>query len=293
MDLIGTLLKELNSQRKEEIHRLNSLSTDEFCKRAGRKLLVVDTLKILHHQFANEIVSILRSDNKTGKQTVLILPYGPTGQYPILLDLMSQEKISMKNAVLFFMDEYADDRGSALSLSHPLSFRGGMQWFWDSLDPELRPMPSNVIFPDEDNASEIQQLIEQYGGVDTCFAGVGIHGHLAFNEPQPGVRKTEPRLTHLNCFTVAMNAIRTGVGGDIANFPDKAWTLGMKQCLGARKIRIYCRNDIAGLQWANTILRLAVLGKPGDDFPVTWIRNHSDWQVVTDRNTAASPQNLL
>jgi glucosamine-6-phosphate deaminase len=150
-----------------------------------------------------------------------------------------------------------------------------------------------VIFPNEKNIKEIPGLIKKAGGVETCFAGVGIHGHLAFNEPQSGVQDTEPRLTQLNPFTVTMNAIRAGVGGDIKNFPDRAWTLGMKQCLGARRIRVYCRNDVAGLQWANTVLRLAVLGKPGDDYPVTWIRNHSDWKVITDRDTAASPQNLL
>ena len=42
-----------------------------------------------------------------------------------------------------------------------------------------------------------------------------------------------------------------------------------------------------------SVLRLAVLGEPGDDYPVTWIRGHADWQVATDRNTAGRPQHIL
>ena len=35
----------------------------------------------------------------------------------------------------------------------------------------------------------------------------------------------------------------------------------MRQILGARRIRLYCRNGIA-LDWANTVLRLALFGEP-------------------------------
>jgi hypothetical protein len=62
--------------------------------------------------------------------------------------------------------------------------------------------------------------------------------------------------------------------------------------LGAKRIRLYCRNGIS-LDWANTVLRLAVLGEPGDDYPVTYIREHSDYVVITDRDTARSPQFVL
>lgn len=102
-----------------------------------------------------------------------------------------------------------------------------------------------------------------------------------------------PRLVRFSEKTVIMNAIRSRVGGDLENFPRWAWTLGMKQCLSARRIQLYCRNDIDGLDWANTVLRLAVLGHPGDDYPVTWIREHGDWQIVTDRKTADPPPHAL
>ncbi len=63
----------------------------------------------------------------------------------------------------------------------------------------------------------------------------------------------------------------------------------MRQLLSARRIRLYCRNGI-DLDWANTILRIALFGKPGDDYPVTYIRDHRDYAIVTDEDTAKQPR---
>ncbi len=168
-----------------------------------------------------------------------------------------------------------------------------MRPVWESIRAEFRPDPSRVVFPLSSNLCRLKDMMTETGGIGTCYGGVGIHGHIAFNEPESGVRHTDPRVVDLNPYTVTMNAIRAGVGGDLENFPRRALTLGMNQCLGARRIRLYVRNDIPGLQWANTVLRLAVLGKLGPDYPVTYLREHPDWVVVADRNTAAPAEHPL
>ena len=140
-------------------------------------------------------------------------------------------------------------------------------------------------------ARTVMNEIERLGGIDTCYGGIGIHGHVAFNEPEPGVADSGPRIVQLNDFTVTMNAIRANVGGNLAAFPRKAATLGMRQILAARRIRLYCRNG-GPYDWANTVLRLALFGRPGDDHPVTHIRG-KDYVIVTDRDTAAVPKVVL
>ena len=92
-------------------------------------------------------------------------------------------------------------------------------------------------------------------------------------------------------YTITINALRAKIGGDTFNFPSEAFTLGMKQILSAKRIRLYCRSDI--LDWAKVVLRLALFGEPGDDFPVTYIRNHHDYIIITDEATLASPEILL
>ncbi|MBS3787604.1 hypothetical protein KGY79_05335 [Candidatus Bipolaricaulota bacterium] len=149
------------------------------------------------------------------------------------------------------------------------------------------------FFPAVDNLHDIPNMIEDLGGIDTCYGGIGIHGHVAFNEPEPKVQNTDPRLVYLNEYTVTINAIRANVGGNLVNFPNKALTIGMKQVLNSERVRLYCRNDITNKDWANTVLRLAVLGSPGEDYPVTFLTDHKNYKVITDKSTAQNSNHIL
>ena len=279
--------------RAEEICRLHQIPVDEMVTQADGRLVVVEALDDLHRHFARALADEIAENNQVGRPTVLILPVGPTGQYPLFVEMVNREGISLGDCTLFFMDENADLNGVEVAEDHPESFRGAMAPVWETIRPELRPDPSRVIFPLSSNLYRLEEMIATAEGIQTCYGGVGIHGHIAFNEPQPGVRHTGPRVVDLNAYTMTINAIRAGVGGDLENFPRRALTLGLAQCLGARRVRLYVRNDIPGIQWANTVLRLAVLGEPGWDYPVTYIREHPDWMVVTDRNTAAPAEHIL
>ena len=53
------------------------------------------------------------------------------------------------------------------------------------------------------------------------------------------------------------------------------------------------RNEYTDMDWANTVLRIAALGIPGDDYPVTHIRNHRNYIVATDRATATAPATII
>lgn len=274
--------------RAAEVRALNSLTRAELEARAGRHLTVVRDLDALHEHFAESVLATLRASREIGRSPALILPWGPIAQYPILSRLLAAAGTTLRGATLLFMDEYAGQDGRALPRSHPLSFRGEVGRWLRGLDPGLRPASEDLLFPDRGSAGRIERRIAEAGGVEVCYGGIGLHGHLAFNEPQPGVSRTGIRRVALNEFTRTINAIRAGVGGDLENFPRSAWTLGMRQCLGARRIELYCRSN-CGLDWAKTVLRLALLGRVADDYPVTWIQRHPNYRVVADRQTAEPP----
>lgn len=279
-------------ERKEEVKKLLNLSPEELVEKSKGHLIILENLQELHEHFARNIANEIKDNNKKNRNTRLILPVGPTGQYPILKDIINDEKISLKNCWFFFMDEYCDDNGIELSEEHPLSFKGTMKKiFFNHIDPELSIPSEQIIFPNHKNLYYLKELISKMG-IDTCYGGIGIHGHVAFNEPERNVGESNPRLVYLNEYTITMNAIRADVGGNIVNFPKKALTLGMKQILSANKIRLYCRND-GPYDWANTVLRIALFGRIGDDFPVTYIRTHKDWIIITDYNTAKKPKYII
>ena len=82
------------------------------------------------------------------------------------------------------MDEYLDDDNNFIAKNHPLSFRGFMENnFFKLLDHELSVKKTNIFFPDPKDFNQIEKLINEIGEVDICFGGIGINGHIAFNEP--------------------------------------------------------------------------------------------------------------
>ncbi len=277
--------------RKDEIHKLLSLSPEEVVERAGDTLIVCDSVEELHKQFAQDIFIEIQENNEKLLSTRMILPIGPIGQYPILAKMINENQLSLKSCTIFFMDEYADDEEKALPKEHPLSFKGiAYSLFFDQLESTLLPEPTRIHFPDENNIENLASMIKS-GGINTCYGGIGIHGHIAFNEPAMGVVHSNPHLVNLNTYTITINAIRAGVGGNIEGFPKLAYTIGMRQILTARKIRLYCRNGIS-FDWANTVLRLALFGLPGDDYPVTHIRDR-DYVIITDKDTLQTPKIIL
>jgi glucosamine-6-phosphate deaminase len=280
-------------KRHEEVRKLLKLSRRQMVDRAGKHLVIVKDIDALHQHFAEAIAAEIKANNAKNRTTRLILPVGPVGQYPILAELVNSQRISLKNCWFFMMDEHCDDRGVALAPDHPLSFRRTFnEAFCRHVQRNLMLPAKQLVFPDHRNLPTLKSKIAAVGGIDTCYGGIGIHGHVAYNEPAPNVRESDPRVVCLNDFTRTINAIRAEIGGNIECYPHKGITLGMRQILGARRIRLYCRNGIA-LDWANTVLRLALFGEPGDDYPVTYIRSHRNYVIVTDEDTACTPRILI
>ena len=276
--------------RPEEIRKILSMSSAAVRKKAGRYLSVLPDIDALHRHFADSITDEIVANNRKNLPTKLILPVGPVGQYPLLAERVNAEKISLKSCWFFMMDEHCDDDGNVVPPDHPLGFRFAFdREFTQRVGKSLMIPEEQLVFPDHRNLRNLKKKIAEVGGIDTTYGGIGIHGHIAYNEPEPNVRESDPRVVNLNDFTRTINAIRSEMGGNLENYPRRGITLGMRQLLGAKRIRLYCRNGM-DLDWANTVLRLAVLGGPGDDYPVTHIRDHQDYVVVTDEDTLRKPR---
>lgn len=279
--------------RQEEVRELLKLSVAEVRKKAEKHLEVLPNIQSVYQHCGDSIAEEIISNNRNNRTTKLILPVGPVGQYPILAEKVNAEKISLKNCWFFMMDEHCDDDGNTVAPDHPLGFRRSFdEAFTRHVEKSLMVPAEQLIFPDHQNVDTLKDKITAVGGIDTTYGGIGIHGHIAYNEPEPNVRESDPRVVQLNEFTRTINAIRSKVGGNLENYPRKGITLGMRQLLGAKRIRLYCRNGI-DLDWANTVLRLALFGNPGDDYPVTYIRNHQDYVVVTDEDTIRQPEIIV
>ena len=282
-----------HKERAREVRRILALEPDEVIKEAKGQLVVFDTLDEVYDYLAEEMVQEFEKAAKGDRIVSFIMPVGPTQPYRLMAEKINYRQISLKNVRFFFMDEYVDDEKDRLiPKSNPLSFRGQIgPLLFDRIRPDLLMPKSQIIFPTPENVKDLPKMIKDAGGIEVCYGGIGIHGHVAFNEPGPGVAKSNPRILDINDFTRTIDATRhPGVGGNLENFPRRAITMGVKQCIEARKILVMTRNETPFLNWANTIIRIAALGKPGDDYPVTHMRHHKNLRIVTDRNTLKKPK---
>lgn len=162
------------------------------------KVVVCGDAASLAQHMARTMLDEIVACQRAGRSATLIVPVGPVDQFPILAQQINQQRIDCRDVMLINMDEYLTDEGRWLPVSHPLSFRGYMdRRFYDLIDAELRPRPENRVFPDPDQPQLIETLIAQRGGVDACFGGIGINGHIAFNgRPSRGRMSASRRSRH-------------------------------------------------------------------------------------------------
>jgi glucosamine-6-phosphate deaminase len=235
----------------------------------------------------HEIVTARRA----GRAATLIVPVGPVDQFPVLAQAINDERIDCRDVMLINMDEYLTDDDRFVPLDHPLSFRGYMdRAFYELIDPALAPRPEHRVFPDPQDCAAVPRLIAARGGVDACFGGIGINGHIAFNEPpEPGVTMSveafadlPTRVLPLSRETRTINSVT--VGGEIGLIPQRAVTVGMKEILAARRLRFYCNRP-----WQSAVVRRVLHGPITAACPASLLRRHADAMISVADYVAAPP----
>ena len=245
----------------------------------------------LARRMAEDILAELTEAERTHSPVTLILPVGPVDQFPKLANLINEHRVDCYHAMFINMDEYLDGDDRWLPADHPLSFRGHMdRVFFNRIDPELAPPTKHRVFPDPADPEQIPRLIEERGGVDACFGGIGINGHIAFNEPpEPGepidtdaFAERPTRVLNLSRETKTINSVT--VGGGIEVVPPRAVTVGMKEILAARKLRLYCNRP-----WQSAVIRRALHGPITAACPSSLMRRHPDATVTLAEYVAEKP----
>ncbi len=160
------------------------------------------------------------------------------------------------------MDEYLAENGEWLPIEHPLSFRGHMRHsFLDLMDPELAPPTEQIIFPDPRDPEAVSRRIEELGGVDICYGGIGITGHIAFSEPpEPGVEISVE---------------------EFAALPTRVLEL-------ARETRLYCNRV-----WQRAIVRRVLHGPVTAQVPCSLVQRHPNASLTMTAEVAQPPRRRL
>ena len=270
----------------------------ELEKHPARKIpfrLVRDSA-VMGDLMARELVEAIRVAEKRGESFRAIIPCGPSCWYKPFSDLVNRERVSLKRFVVFHMDECLDWQGRELPRAHPYSFRGFMErHFYAPVDPELAVPEGNRHWPRADNVERIAAAVAA-APVELTYGGWGQDGHIAYNQARrhpysriglEDLAASTVRVQENNWDTVLALAQRT-FGTAWQFVPPLSVTLGLKECLSAKKVRLF--SDTGA--WKQTALRVALFSEPDPEYPITLLSRHPDALLTATLETATHPISL-
>lgn len=275
----------------DEILRLIALPLPALRRKARVSFRTLPSIPAVLDDMADAILAEVRAGSRKGRPVRLILPVGPVAHYRRVVEVSNREGLSWRQVHLFAMDEFLDWEGRPVPEDHPLSFAGFLRReLIGRLDRRLRPAADRLVVPHPFRIDEASERIRAVGGIDCCFGGIGYHGHIAFNEPPLSrwgrvsvleLRESRTRVLTLGDDSILVQSIGSA-GGCSAAIPPMAVTLGMRDILAARRIRLHC----AGGERHRTIFRVTVAGRVGIEHPSTLVQGHPDAEVVIDAASA-------
>lgn len=255
----------------------------------GIRLTTLSGEQEVYFDMAMNMVEEVVRNNRAGKSTVMIVPVGPTDQYPIFARIVNAMDISLKNVWFFNMDEYLITPEKRIDDDHFMSFHHRMKTeLYDRLSPDLTIPENQRFFPEPGQEAEYDRRMEQLGGVDLCLGGLGINGHIAFNEAPEADDPITPdefaalptRVLPITRETRTVNAIGYQ-RGDIHGMPEYCITVGMKQILASRRIYIALNRE-----WQHGIARRALLGPQDAHVPASLLQRHGNVDFVATESIA-------
>jgi len=241
---------------------------------------IFDDKKNAEFLIAKEIKKLIEKNNKKNKTTVLGLATGssPIGVYKSLIDFHKNEKLSFKNVVTFNLDEYY-----GLKKDHKQSYHHFMD---ENLFNHIDIKRTNINIPDgfidkkniDKYCKEYEKKIDSLGGIDIQILGIGVNGHIGFNEPGSNLNSIT-RLVKLDYQT--RNDARLDFNG-IKNVPTSAITMGIKTILNSKRIIL-----IAWGQGKSEAVRRAVELRKNIKIPASLLQSHDNTTFILDNLSSA------
>jgi glucosamine-6-phosphate deaminase len=211
---------------------------------------------------------------------VLGLPAGrtPVETYTEISRLHSVGEADFSQATAFLLDEFV-----GLDSSHAGSFRRFLTEHLLSginLDPN-RTYSLNGVAADLDVECErYEETIAAIGGLDLLLLGIGVNGHIGFNEPGDTLAARTHRVTLLETTRVE-NA--GPFGGVASRVPQAALSIGMGTILRAETIVMLA----TGERKASAVAGM-LRGSVTTTLPASFLQLHRRVEVYLDRAAAAA-----
>jgi glucosamine-6-phosphate deaminase len=222
------------------------------------------------------IISELLRDNPAA---VLGLASGqtPRAMYRELIREHRDNGLSFRDVTTFNLDEYV-----GIEPGSPQSYRAYMQReLFDHVDID----PANTFLPEcpagtdpRKVGSAYEARIARRGGIDLQLLGVGINGHIGFNEPASSLA-SRTRIKTLTRETIEANR---QYFDDPSEQPQLAVTMGIGSIMDARQVLLLATGESKA-----RAVRQLVEGPVSARCPASMLQMHERATVLLDTQAAA------
>ncbi len=183
--------------------------------------------------------------------------------YAELKKLLQENPLLLTKLKWMALDEYI-----GVPENHSSSFRSYL------LKHLVRPLhldENNLYLPSAHNKYE--ELIKQMGGIQLQLLGVGVNGHIGFNEPG-SLKNSRTRIVELDSKTLESNKPDLK---DLAEIPTQAISMGVGTILEAQKIILLATGNSK-----REAIRHLLQFEDRSDCPVTYLKGHKNFTLIAD-----------
>jgi len=200
----------------------------------------------------------------------------PVGIYRQLAELYRRNPCSFKHVSTYNLDEYV-----GLPEDHPQSYAAFMrEHLFQHLDMERRNIhiPNGIAESAEDECLRYEMLLQEAGNLDIQLLGIGLNGHIGFNEPGKNLSSE----THLVTLTEETRRANARWFLSEEQTPRQAITMGVGPIMKAKKVLF-----IAQGEEKSAIIHEAFLGPITTRCPASLLQLHPNLVVLLDEAAAS------
>ena len=199
----------------------------------------------VHNYFAIELMQRIRMSDIKNEKLVLILPSPENETYISLTEALNKYKISCRNVHVFFLYEYANEKGEVAPWQSPFSRSGHfMRYFFNRLEEHLRMPIEQVHFWTKENVATYSDEIAALGGADVAVTALSWSTGIGAIDPESFPAKSVEEFCAMGsryvtpmAEMIAHDSLRGmfGCAGDIGNVPPCAVTVGPRDLMAAKE----------------------------------------------------------
>lgn len=237
------------------------------------KIISFKNYQLLSEFAANEIAVAIKND----PSLVLCLASGDTPKLmvEVLVKKLQRENIDHSKITFIGLDEW---------VGMPSSNTGSCHYFFKSkLIEPLQLMPSQYfLFNAQANdlkneCLKMDEFIKEKKGIDIMLVGIGMNGHIGFNEPGTSFEN----LSHV----IELDEITRSIGKKYFTEQvelTKGITIGFKHLLNTKKVFLMAN----GAKKAE-VIKKTIEGPVTENFPASIMQKHENGFVIIDDEAAS------